>query len=274
MFIVIQILLSDSIMSSILRKKLDKLKIVLSLSVMAIAKKIANQIAKLPQDKTFGYADLSISPEEYVTVAKALERLQKKGVIKKLSKGIFYKPKMTVFGELKPNEEEILKSYLFENGKRIAYITGISLYNQLRLTTQVPAMYKIASAEKRIYINRGRIRAQPVKSYAPVTDKNYRILGFLDALKDLNNIPDVNKRSAVLVLLSYLEKLTSKELGQYIKYALLYPPRVRALLGALLEKLDSKIDLKGLKNSLNPLTTYNYDLRDTVLTTKQNWNIT
>jgi hypothetical protein len=241
---------------------------------MTIARKIANKIAQLPQEKTFGYADLPIIPEEYVTAAKALERLQKKGVIKKLSKGIFYKPKVTVFGELKPNEEEILKPYLFEDGRRIAYITGTSLYNQLKLTTQVPAMYKIASAEKRIYINRGRIRAKPVKSYAPVTDENYRVLGFLDALKDLNNIPDVNKKSAILVLLSYLKKLTSKELEEYIKYALLYPPRVRALLGALLEKLDSTIDVKRLKNSLNPLTIYNYDLGDTALITKQNWNIT
>jgi len=240
---------------------------------MTTAKKIANKIAELSRDTTFGYADLSILPEEYVTAAKALERMQKKGIIKKLSKGIFYKPNITVFGELKPREEEILRPYLYEDGKRIAYITGTSLYNQLNLTTQVPAMYKIASAEKRIYINRGRIKAKPVKSYAPVTEKNYRMLGFLDAMKDLNNIPDVNKKSAVLIFLSRLRKMTSKELDELIKYALLYPPRVRALLGSLLEKLDEKISTKKLKDSLNPLTNYTYNLRDSDLTTRQNWNI-
>ncbi|MEA1787142.1 hypothetical protein U1E44_13660 [Arenibacter sp. GZD96] len=67
---------------------------------MTTAKKIANRIEELPMDSTFGYADLSILREEYLTAAKALERLQKKGIIKKLSKGIFYKPKITVFGEL------------------------------------------------------------------------------------------------------------------------------------------------------------------------------
>jgi len=240
---------------------------------MTIAKKIADKIAQLPKDSTFGYADLPILPEEYVTAAKALERLQKKGVIKKLSKGIFYKPNITVFGELKPREEEILRPYLYEDGKRLAYITGTSLYNQLNLTTQVPAMYKIASADKRIYINRGRIKAKPVKSYAPVTEENYRTLGFLDAIKDLNSIPDVNKKSAVLIFLSRLGKMTSKELDELIKYALLYPPRVRALLGALLEKLDATIDIKKLKNSLNPLTTYKYNLLGTALTNQQNWNI-
>ena len=240
---------------------------------MTIAKKIADKIAELPKDSTFGYADLPIRSEEYVTAAKALERLQKKGIIRKLSKGIFYKPNVTVFGELKPREEDILRPYLYEDGKRIAYITGTSLYNQLNLTTQIPSLYKIASAEKRIYINRGGIKAKPVKSYAPVTDKNYRMLGFLDAMKDLNSIPDVNKKSAVLIFLSRLGKMTSKELDELIKYALLYPPRVRALLGALLEQLDTAIDLKRLKKSLNPLTTYRYNLRDTALTTLQNWNI-
>ncbi|MEE1963913.1 DUF6088 family protein [Allomuricauda taeanensis] len=240
---------------------------------MTIAGRIADKIAELPKDSTFGYADLPILPEEYVTAAKALERLQKKGVIKKLSKGIFYKPKITAFGELRPNEAQILKPYLFEDGKRIAYITGTSLYNQLNLTTQVPSTYKVASAEKRIYINRGTIKAKPVKSYAPVTEGNYRMLGFLDAMKDLNSIPDVNKKSAVLIFLDLLEKMTIKELNELVKYALLYPPRVRALLGALLEQLDKGMDLKALKRSLNPLTTYAYDLNGTALTTQQNWNI-
>lgn len=240
---------------------------------MTLAKKIADKIEELPKDSTFGYVDLPILPDEYVTTAKALERLQKKGVIKKLSKGIFYKPNMTVFGELKPSEQEILRPYLFEDGKRIAYITGASLYNQLNLTTQVPAMYKIASVRKRIYINRGRIKAKPVKSYAPVTEKNYRMLGFLDAMKDLNSIPDVNKKSAVLIFLSRLGKMTSTELDELVKYALLYPPRVRALLGALLEHLDTTINIKRLKNSLNPLTTYKYYLSDTTLRTHQHWNI-
>lgn len=40
--------------------------------------KNAYKIAKLPKDSTFGYADSPILSEEYVTTAKALERLQKK----------------------------------------------------------------------------------------------------------------------------------------------------------------------------------------------------
>ena len=53
---------------------------------------------------------LGIAKENYVTVAKALERFQKEGLIKKISKGIFYKPENTVFVELKPDYNDQLKT--------------------------------------------------------------------------------------------------------------------------------------------------------------------
>ena len=104
---------------------------------MKVAEQIRKTITMLPEDKTFGYADLPIAKNEYLTAAKALERLQAKGLIKKMAKGIFYKPIKTVFGDLQPDDSEKLKPYLFKNGKRIAYITGESLYNQMNLTTQM-----------------------------------------------------------------------------------------------------------------------------------------
>ena len=80
---------------------------------MKLAPQIRDKISMMPKGKTFGYRDLDISREQYVTVAKTLERLQQAGIIKKASKGFFYKPEQTVFGELKPSEEDILQLYLF-----------------------------------------------------------------------------------------------------------------------------------------------------------------
>ena len=91
---------------------------------MKVAEKIRQQIEKLSNETTFGYSDLGIAQEEYQTAAKALERLQQKGVIKKISKGVFYKPRMTIFGEISPSYDVQLRNYLFKDGKRIAYITG------------------------------------------------------------------------------------------------------------------------------------------------------
>lgn len=240
---------------------------------MKVAVKILKQIRSIAEDTTFGYEQLNISKAEYVTAAKALERLIKKGVIKKVSKGTFYKPKMTVFGELKPSDKEILRPYLFQGNKRIAYITGTYLYNQLGLTTQMAFRIKIASLSKRIYINTGAIKATPVKSYAEVTDENYELLGFLDAMKDLKIIPDLDIQSAVNILSNTIKKLNEAQTQEMIKYALRYPPRVRALLGAILEQVGKKRGIEKLRESLNPLTHFKMGLKKTSLKTALNWNI-
>jgi hypothetical protein len=240
---------------------------------MKVTEKILKQIQSISEDATFGYGQLNISKSEYITAAKALERLIKKGAIKKVSKGTFYKPKMTVFGELKPSDMEILRPYLFQGKKRIAYITGTFLYNQLGLTTQMAFRIKIASLSKRIYINTGAIKATPVKSYAEVTDKNYELLGFLDAMKDLKIIPDSDTHSAITILSSIIKNLNEKQTGEIIRYALRYPPRVRALLGAILEQLNRKRGIQKLKESLNPLTHFKMGLNKTNLKTAVNWNI-
>ena len=52
-----------------------------------------------------------------------------------------------------------------------------------------------------------------------------------------------------------------------------YPPSTRALLGVILETIDKEIDLKKLKSSLNPISTYDLNISDNILPTKKNWNI-
>jgi len=241
---------------------------------MALATQIRNRITQLPDGKTFGYDDLRIAKKEYTTAAKALERLQKSGLIKKVSKGVFYKPEQTVFGELTPDYSEMLRPYLFENGKRIAYETGTTLYNRLGLTTQMAFRTKIASRSKRININRGALKADAVKSYAEVTDSNYVILGLLDAFKDIKRIPDSSTGQAIRRLSAILKELDTKQTESLVKYALVYPPRVRALVGAVLQNNGYQgKGLEKLKDNLNPLTIIKLNLKESELPTKSNWYI-
>jgi len=240
---------------------------------MTLAAQIRTQINNLPEGKSFGYADLVIAKEEYQTAAKVLERLQAKSIIKKISKGVFYKPEQTIFGELKPDYNEQLRPFLFENGKRIAYETGFSLYNRMGFTTQMAFRIKIASRSKRISINRGALKADAIKSYSEVTDANYELLGFLDAIKDIKRIPDCTVRKAVKIVSSKIINLNEKQISELIKYAMLYPPRVRTLVGAILENLKIDTPLYKLKQSLNPLTKIKLGLKETDLPTIKNWNI-
>lgn len=240
---------------------------------MTVAEKIERKIKRMQDGTTFKYDSLGITPDEYSAAAKAIERLIEKNLIKRVSTGVFYKPKNTAFGELLPGEYELIKPYLFEQNKRIAYITGLSLYNRMGLTTQVPKIIKVASRNKRITIKRGNLIVKPVKSYVDVSSDNYYLLELLDALKDFSIIPDINKEMAVRILLGKIKTLPESDISRIIKYALQYPPRTQALLGALLDKVNPNSDLSKLRQSLNPLTTYRLGINKQLLSTAPNWNI-
>jgi hypothetical protein len=47
------------------------------------------------------------------------------GKIAKLSKGKYYKPENTPFGNLQPNQAQVVKDLLEENGKITGYLTGL-----------------------------------------------------------------------------------------------------------------------------------------------------
>lgn len=261
------------LMSSIWLLLLDMVANFLYLCIMSVTEKIQKKITQINEGVTFTYAQLNIEAEEYVAAAKAIERLIQKNLIKRVAKGMFYKSRKTVFGELEPNEAELLKSYLFEGGKRIAYVTGTALYNRMGLTTQVPKIIKVASRDKRITISKGNLKAVAVKSYVGVNDKNFYLLEVLDAIKDFKRIPDKDKKSVIKIYCNKLIQLDGNEMKLLIKYSLSYPPRVRALLGALLENLSIADDLSVLRKSLNPLSDYEFGIDKSLLSNAENWYI-
>jgi hypothetical protein len=240
---------------------------------MKVAEKIKKKIEKMADGDTFTYQDMPILPAEYSAATKVMERLIKAGIINRASTGIFYKPKNTAFGKLKPNEEELLKPYLFEDNKRIAYITGTALYNKMGLTTQVPKNIKVASRDKRIVTTIGNIKVNPVKSYTGVNNGNYSMLELLDILKDFKIIPDTDKSQTIRFVLKKINQLSVKEMELFIKIALKYPPRVRAFAGALLNELKPKEPLIELKESINQLSTYDLGISKKELKNIEYWNI-
>jgi hypothetical protein len=240
---------------------------------MTVAQKIEQRINRLPVGDAFKYDSLNIKPEDYSAAAKAMQRFIEKGIVKRISTGLFYKPKESMFGEFLPREEKLIEPYLYEDGKRIAYITGLSLYNRLGLTTQIPKTLKIASRDKRIYVKNKQVSAKPVKSYVDVTEDNYNLLGLLDALKDFTIIPDLDKQSGIKLLINKISELGHIDQDKLINYGLKYPPRARALLGALMEQGKVKLsDIDKLRGSLNPLSEYDLGI-SSILNTANNWNI-
>jgi hypothetical protein len=240
---------------------------------MKVSQKIREIINNLPMGKIINYQQLDISNKEYGAAAKALERLIAQKIIKRVSTGVFYKPKKTVFGELKPGEDDLLRPYLFIGKNRVAYVTGTALYNKMGLTTQVPKNIKVSSRVKEVRTQIGNIKVRRVKSYIDVTNKNYHLLEILDVLKDFKQIPDLNKKRVLKQITEMIAALKKKEFSQILKYGIEYPPRVRAFLGALLENINPDRDLMQLEKTLNPLTNYDLGISKDILPSAQNWNI-
>jgi hypothetical protein len=141
------------------------------------------------------------------------------------------------------------------------------------LTTQMAFTIQIASRSKRIKLNRNGLKAEAVKSYVEVNDENYQYLGILDAIKDIKRIPDYSTSQILRILIGQFNMIEVVDLQKLITYAMYYPPRVRALLGAIIENQSPTIDLSQLKDSLNPLTKVNLRINGNDLPTIKNWNI-
>ena len=116
---------------------------------MKTAEYIAFTIDRLPKGYVFTYADFITEVNQKEAVIKTLNRMVASGKIAKLSKGKYYKPENTPFGNLLPNQAQVVKDLLEENGKTTGYLTGYSIYNQLGLTTQVSNTIQIGKNQVR-----------------------------------------------------------------------------------------------------------------------------
>lgn len=234
---------------------------------------IALTIDRLPKGYVFTYADFTIEVNKKQAVIKALNRMAAAGKISKLSKGKYYKPENTPFGNLQPNQAQVVKDLLEENGKIIGYLTGYSIYTQLGLTTQVSNTIQIGKNEIRPNFKRERYTISFIKQKNTITKENIPLLQILDAIRYIKKIPDASIESSCNRLLAILKNLDSKEISTLVRLALKYSPATRALLGALLDEIQLDKTTDSLLKSLNPITTYKLLGASKVLTNTEKWNI-
>jgi hypothetical protein len=234
---------------------------------------ISNAIKRLPKGYVFSYSDFITEANQKEAIIKALNRMAASGKISKLSKGRFYKPEKTVFGELEPSQYQIVKDILEVNGKVVGYLTGYGLYNQLGLTRQISNTIQIGKNEIRPTFKRERYTISFVRQKNTITKENISLLQILDAIRYIKKIPDATIESSCKRFLSILSELKENEIKTLVRLAQKYPPSTRALLGALLEELKQDSFTAVLQKSLNPITKYKLKGVNKILTTSENWNI-
>jgi len=240
---------------------------------MKLTDYIAFTIDRLPRGYVFTYVDFLTDVSQKEAIIKALNRMVVSGKIAKLAKGKYYKPESTPFGDLPPNQVQIVKDLLEENGKITGYLTGYSLYNQLGLTTQVSNLIQIGKNEVRPKIQRERYTISFIKQKNTITKENIRLLQLLDAMRMIKKIPDATIELSCRRLLAIMTDLMENEITSLIRLALKYPPATRALLGAMLEQIDPTKPAEILYKSLNPITKYKLTGVTRVLSTAGKWNI-
>lgn len=240
---------------------------------MKVSEYIAFTIDRLPKGYIFTYSDFKTEVTQKEAVIKALNRMVASGKIAKLSKGKYYKPENTPFGNLQPNQAQVLKDLLEENGKITGYLTGYSIYNHLGLTTQVSNTVQIGKNQVRPNFKRERYTITFVKQKNIITKDNIPLLQVLDAIRYIKKIPDANIDVSCKRFLAIIKDFEDKEIKRLVRLALIYPPATRALLGALLEQLQQGKITKPLFKTLNPISRYKLIGAAKVLSTAEKWNI-
>ena len=240
---------------------------------MVITREVQRLVESLQPDYVFTYQDLNLPTERSESVIKMLNRLVNEGIIEKISKGHFYKPKQSVFGALKPKQEEIVKDLLEKDGKIIGYMTGYSVFNRLGLTTQVPNIIQVGTNVRKNKKKRGMFTISFVLQLNPITKENITLLQLLDAIRFIKEIPDATINQSCKRILAIIRELDKEETEKALMLAEKYPPMVRAMLGAMVENLYGTNKTMSLWNTLNPLTTYKVGIDEQVLPQIKKWRI-
>ena len=174
--------------------------------------------------------DIQIDGMTRTNVRQQIKKLADTGKVKRFDNGIYFLPKKTIFksgSQLAP--EKVLEcKYLRDKDKRCGYVSGLMFFNQMGLTTQIPMMYEVVSNKatndyRETSLAKSRVIVRKPK--VPITEKNYKVLQFLDMLKDVDVYSEVTGKQLQDRLYPYMDdaNLSISEMEPYFSY---YPDKL------------------------------------------------
>ena len=240
---------------------------------MKITDIVINKINRLKSGYVFTYSDFDIPVAKSEALKKTLSRLVKSGKIVRLSKGQFYKPKIREFGNLRPHEYQVVKDLLEEDNRVTGYLTGVSAFNRLGLTTQVSNTIQIGTNISKTARKRGKYTIRFILQKNAITKDNITLLQILDSIRFIKRIPDSDVSKACSQIMSIVSKLNESDRVTMARLALKYNPGTRALVGAIIDQVSSSDITIALFKSLNPVSWFTFNISDEVLGNKVKWRI-
>src|SRR6218665_3010216 len=192
--------------------------------MLSVTEIISKKVEKMPDGSVFDYAQLKIGSDQFVTAAQSLSRLTRKGVISRLSKGKYYKPQQSKFGNSRPRESAIVNALSVRQNKRVGYLTGLSVYNQLGLKSQVSNTLVIATASPLQPKKIEGYNVKYVRRNVSFLEEDIPLLQTLDALRDIKSIPDSNPDDSLKILKDRIADLSKVKKERLTSLALSFNP--------------------------------------------------
>lgn len=204
-------------------------------------------------ERAWRLADFEGMP--FTAVAQALSRLNRKGVIQRLGKGLYYRPRQTAFGKSRPNPSQLLSLSHRKDG---IFPAGIAAANLLGFTTQNAAKIEISTNKlslPRLIVGKDTvIHTRRPESWKKLSPKEAALLDFL---RQGGKNSELSPEETVKKLLNHFKEVDLFE--RLFQVSESEPPRVRAMLGAIGQQIGSQKDtLISLKKSLNPLSKFDF----------------
>lgn len=175
-------------------------------------------------------AELNIPGMKPVSLRQQIKKLTEEGRLKRFDTGIYYLPQNSMFGfgSMLSPYDVIRKKYLIDGDDRCGYMSGLMFANQMGLTSQVPMAYEVytnkATTDYRD-TKLGSLRVIIRRPYVEVNDGNASALQFLDLIKEVGEISEVDGRELTDRLTDYMKAngLSFDALQKYLPY---YPDRI------------------------------------------------
>jgi hypothetical protein len=204
---------------------------------MIISNEIENVIKQSEKGKLIFISDFS-ELNNYDTVRKSLQRLVKKDLIIRISKGIYYYPKKDeILGILYPSIEEIGKAIAKRDKARIIP-TGAFAQHLLGLSTQIPmnVIYLTDGSARKIKIGKQTIvfKKTSPKNLSYENQLSSLIIQSLKSKKE-NNITEKEKQILKEII---IKSGKQKEIEKDIKNAQVW---IRKIILQILSEIKSEL---------------------------------
>lgn len=226
-------------------------------------KEILQQIEKIEPGRIFTFKDLSFPNDKLANVAVLLSQQSKKGVIVRIEKGAYFRPRKSTLGlgTLPVYQDE---QFRYINQKLNGYITGAYIYNKMGLTEQAAKTITVATTKPIRPFRFKNLDVECVKAYTAAYQDatNIPFLRLLDAIKDIKHIPgstqkDIYKR----IKNQYFKYFSFQELLKIVYLTKDYPPRVRKILGDILGEIGQPVLQQEVASTILNTTRFNLNYK-------------